>query len=498
MTKPSSPVHQSAERIRLDLTLRSFIERIEAAQELKRISGANWDLEIGAITEVSASLSNSKALLFDDINGYPSGFRVITNAVGSQKRSALALGMDPLLCGVRLVRAFKKKLENLKRIPPMKVSTGPVLENIDSGSKVDVLKFPSPKWHREDGGRYIGTMDAVILKDPETGWVNIGTYRTQVHDKATLGVYISPGRHGKMILEKYWAQGKRAPIAVACGIDPILFAVASTPSLAYSGVSEYEIAGGLAEGPVEVIDNELTNLPIPAGSELVFLGESPSPNEESRIEGPFAEWTGYYASGSREEMIVKVKHVFYRKDPIITGFPHFKPFYSTLVFPSLFKAASIWDTIEKAGVPEVQGVWLLESGYHNFIVVSIRQKYAGHSRQAAHAVLGSRSGGYHGRFIVIVDDDVDPSNVNDVLWAIGTRCDPATSFEVANSCWSSTIDPRIPPDEKRKRNFTSSRGIIDACKPFHWIKEFPLASTISEQDFEETMQKWGKIILSNE
>ena len=145
MTKPSSPVHQSAKRIRPDLTLRSFIERIESAQELKRISGANWDLEIGAITEVSASLSNSRALLFDDINSYPRGFRVITNAVGSQKRSAIALGMDPSLSGVRLVRAFKKKLENLKRIPPMKVSTGPVLENIDSGSTVDVLKFPSPK-----------------------------------------------------------------------------------------------------------------------------------------------------------------------------------------------------------------------------------------------------------------------------------------------------------------------------------------------------------------
>ena len=496
MAKDSNTMDRS-DGTQQDLTLRAFINRVQAIKELKQISGANWDLEIGAITEVSSSLSESKALLFDDIVGYPKGFRVITNATGSQKRSALALGIDPLFGGLRLVKTFKEKIEKLKLITPKNVADGPVCQNIDSGNKVNVLKFPAPRWHREDGGRYIGTMDAIITKDPDSGWVNIGTYRTQAHDEKTLGVYMSPGKHGKIILQKYWSQGKKAPIAVCCGIDPILFAVASTASLAPSGLSEYEVAGGLANGPVEVIDNELTLLPIPAQAELVFVGEAPPPTLQSRKEGPFAEWTGYYASGARDEMVVNVTHVFHRNDPIITGFPHFKPFYSTLVYPSLFIAASIWNTIEKAGVPEVQGVWLLESGYHNFIVVSIRQKYAGHSRQAAHAVLGSRSGGYHGRFIVLVDDDVDPSNVSDVLWAMGTRCDPATSFEVARSCWSSPLDPRITPDDREQANFSSSRGIIDACKPFHWMKDYPATSTLSTQDFEQTMRRWGTILNSD-
>ncbi|MFQ5542684.1 MAG: UbiD family decarboxylase [Candidatus Binatia bacterium] len=473
------------------MDLREFLQKIDDAQELKRISGAHWDLEIGAITEVSASFSDSKALLFDEIKEYPKGFRVITNAVGSQRRSALALGLDPSLTGVKLVGAIREKLVHLEFTRPKAVNRGPILDNVDSGHRVNILKFPAPRWHRDDGGRYIGTMDAVILKDPETGWVNVGTYRTQVHDEHTLGVYISPGKHGKMILEKYWSQGKRAPIAIACGIHPVLFAVASTGSIAQWGVSEYEVAGGLAGMPVEVIDNELTVLPIPALAEIAFIGEAPSPQIESCAEGPFAEWTGYYASGSRHEMIVRVNHVLYRNDPIITGFPHFKPYYSTLVYPSLFIAASIWDAVEKVGVPDVKGVWLLESGYHNFIVVSIKQRYGGHSRQAAHAVLSSRSGGYHGRFIVIVDDDVDPSNISDVLWAIGTRCDPATSFEVAQGCWSSPLDPRITPEERERKNFTSSRGIIDACKPYHWANRYPPTSTISEQDFEQTMQKWG-------
>lgn len=94
-------------------------------------------------------------------------------------------------------------------------------------------------------------------------------------------------------------------------------------------------------------------------------------------------------------------------------------------------------------------------------------------------------------------DDADPSNTSDVLWAIGTRCDPATSIEVAHFCWSTPIDPRIGPDERQRRNFTSSRGIIDVCKPFPSIKEFPPTSTITQQDFEETTRNWGAILSTN-
>ena len=174
MAKDSDTMDRS-DGTQQDLTLRAFINRVQAIKELKQISGANWDLEIGAITEVSSSLSDSKALLFDDIVGYPKGFRVITNATGSQKRSALALGIDPLLGGLKLVKTFKEKIEKLKFIAPKNVADGPVCQNIDSGNKVNVLKFPAPRWHREDGGRYIGTMDAIITKDPDSGWVNIGT-----------------------------------------------------------------------------------------------------------------------------------------------------------------------------------------------------------------------------------------------------------------------------------------------------------------------------------
>src|ERR687892_2110166 len=123
MAKDSDTM-DSSDGTQQDLTLRAFINRVQAIRELKQISGANWDLEIGAITEVSSSLSESKALLFDNIVGYPKGFRVITNATGSQKRSALALGIDPQVSGLQLVKAVRDKLEHLQLIPPKNVADG--------------------------------------------------------------------------------------------------------------------------------------------------------------------------------------------------------------------------------------------------------------------------------------------------------------------------------------------------------------------------------------
>lgn len=142
-----------------------------------------------------------------------------------------------------------------------------------------------------------------------------------------------------------------------------------------------------------------------------------------------------------------------------------------------------------AELKEIRGAhWDLEIGALTEVSASLAD---------SKALLFDEIVGYPKGYRVLTNDDVDPSNTSDVLWAMGTRCDPATSIEVAHSCWSTPIDPRIGPHERQRRNFTSSRGIIDACKPFHWIKEFPSTSTITQQDFEETMHKSGAILSTN-
>jgi 4-hydroxy-3-polyprenylbenzoate decarboxylase len=464
--------------------LRGYIDAADRLGELRLVNGADWDLEIGAITEVAARATHPKAVLFDNIKGYPKGFRVLTNAVCSPATTALAFGLDPALSGMDIIRAWKAKLESYQPLQPVDVSSGPVTENIDSGGKVDMLKFPTPRWHEHDGGRYIGTGCMVIMEDPEGKWTNAGTYRVCVHDKDTLGIWISPGKHGRLIREKYWAQGKGCPVIISFGQDPILAKVASWYEA--WGVSELEIAGWLFGEPVKVVRGKETGLPIPVTSELAIEGFMVPPEVDSRSEGPFGEWTGYYASGTRNEPVVKVKTVMHRNDPIIFGMPPGISGKSVQL-----SAANLWLALEKAGVTDVQGVWDYTTRY--ITVISIKQKYGGHAKRTAMAMLGSTYG-YHRRFVIIVDDDIDPSNIDDVLWALATRCDPATAINVITEAWSTPLDPRIPPDARAQRNFTNSVAVINACQPYHWKDQYAKTCYFPEAVRKETYSKWKEVL----
>ena len=132
---------------------------------------------------------------------------------------------------------FLRLTEADRRIAPRVESDGPVFENVFKGADVDLLKFPTPLWHKEDGGRYIGTGCAIVTRDPDNGWVNLGCYRVMLHDGQHVGVYISPGKHGRQMRDAYFARKEPCPVAVICGMDPLIFA-ASTLEVPF-GVSEY-------------------------------------------------------------------------------------------------------------------------------------------------------------------------------------------------------------------------------------------------------------------
>jgi UbiD family decarboxylase len=474
------------------LDLRGLVDDWLASGQLKVVEGTDSETEIGAISEVSGLGPEPPALLFDHIKDYPKGFRVLTNMFQTQRRTAQALGLPDTLKGPALVTAIKKRIDDYKPVPPMQVSSGPITEHVIDENAIDVFKFPAPKLHKDDGGRYIGTQDAVITRDLEAGWVNLGTARVQLQDPATVSIYISPGKQTRLIAEKYWKKNWSCPVAIVCGIEPVLFAAASL-GLPW-GVSEYDFAGHIRGEAVKTITGQHTGLPIPADAEIVLEGEMPSPDVDSRPEGPFGEWTGYYASGTRPAPVVHVKRVYYRTNPIITVVGDLKIYPLDSYLSLLFRSAEIWSEIEKCGVTDVKGVWQLESGMRFLIVIALHQRYGGHARQAAHVALGAREGGYLGRFVIVVDDDIDPSNMQDVLWAIATRCDPETSIQILRGCWSSPIDPRISPESRKQGDFTNSRAIIDACRPFPWIKDYPKVHALDPEERARIAEKWSHIL----
>jgi 4-hydroxy-3-polyprenylbenzoate decarboxylase len=192
------------------------------------------------------------------------------------------------------------------------------------------------------------------------------------------------------------------------------------------------------------------------------------------VEGPFGETIGYYASAPDDRPIIHVDAVHHRRDPILVGSPPLRPPASSSA-SYLFRAANVWNYIERAGVPEVHGVWMMPAGGSSALaVVSIRQRYPGHPAQAgAAAIVGTGGSGLLGRYVIVVDEDIDPSDVDQVLWAMATRSDPAESIDIVRNTTSQYLDPRIPPDKRAGDDYRMSRAVIDACRPFPWREQFP-------------------------
>src|SRR5712691_8398627 len=240
--------------------LRDWIREARSLGEVRDVRGASWQEDIGRVTEMLHHTDDSPAVLFDDIPGYPSGYRILANANATRRRLALTLGMPVDIERRPLMDEFLRLTEEGRGLKPRYVKDGPVFENVLEGEDVDILQFPSPKWHPLDGGRYLGTGVVDVMKDPDSDWVNLGTYRIMVHDRRRVGVYISPGKHGRQFRDSYFKRREPCPFAVV-------------------------------RGPV-------TGLPIPASAEIVLEGFLH--HDRKAPEGPFGEWTGYYASGERE------------------------------------------------------------------------------------------------------------------------------------------------------------------------------------------------------
>src|ERR671923_3083206 len=157
--------------------LRDWLRRVDALGELQTVRGANTEEDIGMATELLGRTRPSKATIFDEIAGYQKGFRVLSNGLGSFRRVAVTLGLPVDASPHELVRQWQERVrKGIPTIPAEIVKDRPVFENVMRGSQVDVLKFPTPKWHEFDGGKYLGTGSFDVTKDPDDGWVNLGTY----------------------------------------------------------------------------------------------------------------------------------------------------------------------------------------------------------------------------------------------------------------------------------------------------------------------------------
>src|SRR4030042_6190908 len=470
--------------------LRDWLNKVKEIGELKVINEeTDWDEELAAITYMAAKQKGSPALLFEKIKGYPEGFTALTNILGSSlNRIALSLGLPLNLSAIDMIRKTKDIYNH--RIPPQVVHKEkvPVNENILTGKEVDLFLFPAPKMWPLDGGRYIGTADVVITKDPEEGHLNLGTYRQMIHSKNEVGFYVSPGKDGLLHREKWWKMGKPCEVAVAYGIDPLLFIVGSMGFP--KNVSEYDYAGGIKGEPIRVVKGEVTDLLIPADAEIVVEGLS-YPNKV-KDEGPFGEFTGYYGRPAGPTPWIDVKCIHYRNKPILTGaLMADHPSCEQNLFFGIARSARIWNDLDLFGIPGIKGVYSVPAAAGGFGmgVVSLEQRYPGHASQVAALAAQCSGGAYYTKWVVAVAEGVDPTDIDQVIWAMSTRCDPANDIDVLRNTWSTYLDPTKNPPEERPYG---SKTLINACKEHKFLKVFSKSTRLTKQTYENVQKRWEK------
>jgi 4-hydroxy-3-polyprenylbenzoate decarboxylase len=465
-----------------------WIAKAEAMGELKRITAeVDPDLEAATITYL-VGREKSPALLFENIKGHP-GHRVLYNMIGCNlSRFCLMIGEAPVDHPLEAVKVLQEKMG--RKMKPEEVAADRVIanQNVLTGDSIDIRMFPAQRMWPLDGGKYLGTADAVISKDPESGRINVGTYRMMIKGPREIGLYTSPGKDATIDREKWWKMGKPMPVAACYGIDPLLFLVAATSFPKTE--SEYEYYSGIAGAPIELFTSDVNGLPIPARAEIILEGFLYP--DETFAEGPFGEFTGYYGRPSGATPFMRVEKVRFRDNPTLTCALMAEGAANEAgLFWALLRSAAIWSDLQKLGIPGIRGVWSIpEAAGWGITVISIKQMYAGHAPQAMALAAQTTAGAYFGKFVIVVDDDIDPTDVNQVLWAMATRARPAHSIDILRETWSTYLDPSQNPPEIRP---WGSKCLINACMEYRYIKQFSKRTKLSQAAYENVKARWSEL-----
>ncbi|PYH78787.1 putative 3-octaprenyl-4-hydroxybenzoate carboxy-lyase [Aspergillus uvarum CBS 121591] len=416
-------------------SFRRFIQDLQAENDLVAIDEeVDPDLELAAITR-KVYETEDKAPLFNHLKGrHPSGlFRVLGAPVGASKqpgkrfiRIAKSLGLPSTASGQEIVHKFRAA-KHLPQIPPTEVPTGPVKEFKLLGDEIDLTALPVPKLHADDGGKFLQTFGMYIVQSPDGSWVNWSITRSMLHGKRTLVGPMIP-RQDIGVIRQMWADlGQDCPFALCFGVPPAAIMVSGMPLP--KGVNESEYIGALIGRPVEVTKAETNDILVPANAEIVFEGSIS--RTETAPEGPMAEYPGLIFPGEQKECpLHKIDAITYRRDPIlpicVTGRA---PEESETVW-GLTQAAEVLTICEQAGLP-ITMVWNPFESHCLWFVLQVdrAQLRARHTtmeafcREVGHTVFASKPG-YYIPIVYLVGDDIDPTNLRDVIWANATRCQP--------------------------------------------------------------------------
>ncbi len=491
--------------------MRGWMDALRAQGELQEIDAeVDWNIELGTIMRLAQGPGTGKALLFNNIKDYNKPTtrcrRIFGSSLNSYRRIAMMLGLPPDTHPRELVKIARTILTGA--IPPKIVDTGPVKQNILKGDDIDLYAFPAPWWNRVDGGRYLQTYGGCVSRDPETGVMNVGTYRGMVADKTHMPILMWRAQHlGQHVTT--WENGGAAemPIAIAMGWEPSLAFTAGSP--VPKGICEYDVIGAIRGAPVELVKCESHDLLVPASAEIViegFLGIDP---KTYVMEGPYAEFTGYVAGDAAPKPTIRVTCITHRNDPILRGTIEGSmpgSYSENAVTSSIMRAATAWNVLDRAGVPGITDVWCppVQAGIN--LLIRMKQSYRNQAKQAANAIWGSSAAHVRYKHITVVDDDIDIHDYAAVDWAIANRVNAGEDdVIIMPSTFGLGLDPSVRKRDRNPALFGTgkwNRVLIDATMNLDYDPDpdlggarFPPTVWPEKTDLDKAYARWSELGL---
>jgi 4-hydroxy-3-polyprenylbenzoate decarboxylase len=487
--------------------LRGWIDALRQEGELHEIDvEVDWECELGTIARKAFGQGNGPALMFNNIKGYngPNARcrKLFTGGLSNYSRVAMMLGLPKDAAVTEMVRATRHYLG--QRVQPVTVKTGKVKEVVLKDKQIDLTELPIPKWHRQDGGRYINTFQATVTKDPDTGVHNLGIYRGMIGQKDTIPVLLWRPQHWGVHFQKWAERGQKMPVAHVYGWEPSMSFCASAPIP--SGVCEYEVMGAIRGKPVELVPCETVPLMVPADAEMVIEGWIDSDPSTFEFEGPFGEYTGYFGGDQGKKHTTKVTCITHRHDPIHRGtlegtMP--KMLNENSIMSSVQRAAVAWNVLDRAGVPGITDVHCPPANNGTTLMIQMRQTYRGQAKQAAAAVWGSNSSHLRYKHVWVVDDDIDIHDYGSVDWAFAYRVNAAEDDIVFfPGTFGSSLDPSTRLRHRDTLKFGTGkwcRVLIDATMNLDFDpeeaycgKRYPDTVMPHKEDMDKVNRRWAE------
>ncbi|TRZ99945.1 MAG: UbiD family decarboxylase [Rhodocyclaceae bacterium] len=434
--------------------LRYFLDRLRASgpDDLVEIDRQiPRDLYMTLIQEKLAKQRKYPAVMFKNVAGVD--WPVVTGLFSSYRLLAHALEVKPTEPGQVLAEYIRREDHPIAPTP-YRGGTAPVQEVVLTGDSIDLACLPIQQHCVGDSGRYI-TIGCLICRDPVSGVTNVGTYRHELKGSNRMGCMMNPVQHAATIRKRYHDEGKPMEVAVFIGHHPAChIGAASRGQLEHD---EFAVMGGLLGEAVEMVPCKTVDLAVPAHAEVVIEGRIHP--DSFQIDGPFAEYAGYYGAPMNVP-IIEVTAITHRKQPIWHDlFPSFREHTQVGV---LCREAQLFRRVREI-VPSMLGVHLPPSGanfWHCYI--SIKKRVQGEGKLAGLAVLGSN---YDVKHVVVVDDDIDIYSDEDVLWAMATRVQADQDCSVVTNSFGAHLDPSAYGETRSEKGPLTTKVIIDATRP---------------------------------